>query len=280
MVETMVDLSAPVPLAGGTSIPRLGLGVFRSGSGDATRNAVRWALEAGYRHIDTAAAYGNEREVGEAVRASGIPRDEVFLTTKLWRDDHSYDAALRAFEASLQRLGVDAIDLYLVHWPTPETRVETWRAMEEIHRSGRCRAIGVSNFTADHLTQLANDAQILPAVNQVELHPFLQQRDLVAHCTAHDIAVEAWAPLTKGQRLDEPVLGAVAAETGRTVAQVLIRWSLQKGFIVLPKSSNEVRIRENASVFDFALTADQMARIDTLEDDYRTAPGWDPTKVP
>jgi diketogulonate reductase-like aldo/keto reductase len=253
--------------------------VFRSGSGDGTRNAVLWALQAGYRHIDTAAVYGNELEVGDAIRRSGVPRDEVFLTTKLWRDDYGYDAAMRAFDASLARLGVDVLDLYLLHWPTPESRVDTWRALVAIRDSGRCRSIGVSNFGPRHLRQLVDETGVVPDVDQIELHPFLQQRELVQYCHQHGITVEAWAPLTKGQRLDHAVLTDVATELGRSVPQVLIRWSLQKGFVVIPKSSS-ARIRENGAVFDFALTRDHMVRLDALEENYRTAPGWDPSSVP
>jgi diketogulonate reductase-like aldo/keto reductase len=276
----VVDLTRPLQLSSGAAIPRLGLGVFRSGAGAGTRDAVLWALEAGYRHIDTAAVYRNEAEVGEALRHSGIPRQEVFLTTKLWRDDYGYDQTLRAFDASIARLGVDTLDLYLMHWPSPDTRVETWRALAAIRQSGRCRAIGVSNFTAHHLRQLIDATGVTPEVNQVELHPFLQQTHLVSECNAHGIAVEAWAPLTKGQRLDHPALLSIAAQTQHTVAQVLIRWSLQKGFVVIPKSSDAARIRENASVFDWTLSSEQMERLDALEEGYRTAPGWDPSATP
>ncbi len=280
MTDRPEDLSRPIVLAGGATIPRLGLGVFKAGAGAGTRRAVRWAFEVGYRHIDTASVYKNEREVGEAFRESGIPRDEVFLTTKLWREDYGYDQTMRAFDASLARLGVEAIDLYLLHWPRPDNRVETWRAVDALRRAGRCRATGVSNFTVEHLSQLVNETTVVPAVNQIELHPFLQQRELVEHCRRLGVVVEAWAPLTKGQRLDHEVLLAVAAETQRTVAQVLIRWSLERGFVVIPKSSNRERIRENAAVFDFSLSKQQMARIDALEENLRTAPGWDPTTVP
>lgn len=269
-----------VELSNGISIPRLGLGVFRSGSGDGTRNAVHWALEAGYRHIDTAAVYKNELEVGQAVRQSGLTRDEIFLTTKLWRDDFGYDSALRAFDSSLEALGLDRIDLYLMHWPSPETRVATWKALVAIQKSGRCGAIGVSNFNASHISELIEETGVTPAVNQIELHPFLQQRALVRYCTKHSIAVEAWAPLTKAQRLDDPVLEQIGHEVSRTVAQILIRWSLQRGFIPLPKSSNKSRIQENGAVFDFELSVEQMSRIDALDANYRSAPGWDPTTVP
>lgn len=273
------DLASPLLLAGGTNIPRVGLGVFRAGSGAGTRNAVRYGLDAGYRHIDTAAVYRNETEVGEALRQSEIARDEVFLTTKLWREDYGYDRALKAFDESRDRLGVEVIDLYLMHWPNPEKRVQTWRALEALRESGCCRAIGVSNFTIPHLSQIIDATGITPAVNQIELHPFRQQRELVAFCRAHGIALVAWAPLTKGQRFEEPTLRSVAAEVQRTVPQVLIRWSLQKGFVAIPKSSNQIRIGENFAVFDFSLSEAQMARLDALDEGYRTAPGWDPSVV-
>jgi len=280
LVDRRSALAEPLQLSTGVCIPRLGLGVFRAGSGEGTRNAVRWAIESGYRHIDTAAVYRNEAEVGEALRQCELPRQQVFVTTKLWRDDYGYDNTLRAFEGSLGRLQLDVIDLYLMHWPSPGTRVETWRAMVALAESGRARAVGVSNFTIDHLQELIDATGIAPSTNQVEIHPFLQQRELVLYCREHGIAVEAWAPLTKAQRLGDPVLGAVASEVRRSVAQVLIRWSLQKGFIVLPKSSNRSRIRENRSVFDFSLSDEQMARIDGLDESYRTAPGWDPSSTP
>ena len=277
----LVDATSALPIrhAGGGAIPRLGLGVFRAGAGAGTRDAVRWALDAGYRHIDTAAVYRNEREVGAAIRQSGVPRAEVFVTTKLWREDYGRASTPRALEESLGQLGLDYVDLYLMHWPSPETRVETWAALVELRERGLCRAIGVSNFTAAHLDALIDATAVTPAVNQIELHPFLQQRALVQRCADRGVLVEAWAPLTKAQRLADPTLLAVADEVARTTAQVLIRWSLQKGYIVIPKSSSPTRIVENAGVFDFNLSAQQMARIDALDEGYRTAPGWDPSTV-
>lgn len=276
---TILDASAAVQLDPSVHMPRVGLGVFRSGSGDGTKNAVRWALEAGYRHIDTAAVYRNEVEVGQAIHESEVDRGDVFVTTKLWRDDYGFDTTLRAFDASLERLGLDQLDLYLMHWPSPETRVETWRAMVEIRNSGRCRAIGVSNFGESHLEELIAETGVTPQVNQVELHPFLQQPRLVEFCSQRNIAVQAWAPLTKAQRLDDPTLIAISTELGKSPAQILIRWSLQRGFVVLPKSSNRDRIFENFDVFDFELSAKQMQRLHALDEGYRTAPGWDPSTV-
>ena len=266
--------------AGGVEIPRLGLGVYRSGQGIETRAAVRWALEAGYRHIDTAAAYGNEEDVGEAIRTSGIARGEVFVTTKLWNQDHGYDAALRAFDRSLESLGIDFVDLYLIHWPVADLRRESWRALEQIHADGRARAIGVSNYMVRHLDELLAHAHSPPAVNQIELHPFIfrTREEVVALCRRHGIAIEAYSPLTKGRRMGDPVLRRVADAHGRSVAQVLIRYDLQKDTIVLPKSAHRDRIRENAQVFDFTLTAEEMALLDGLDEGLAT--GWDPTNAP
>lgn len=277
-----MDISSTLTLNNGAQIPRLGLGVYLAGPGRATEDAVCWALDAGYRHIDTAAVYHNEPEVGvalrDAIERGLIEREEVFVTTKLWNDHHGYDSTLRAFDASLRRLQLSYVDLYLIHWPVELLRRESWRALEQILEDGKAKAIGVSNYTVRHLTELLDHARIVPAVNQVELHPFLQQRELVAFCRDAGIAVEAYSPLTKGRKLGDPRLAAVAASAGCTPAQALIRWSLQKDFIVIPKSSDENRIVENASVFDFALNDEQMAQIDALEENLHTA--WDPAAAP
>jgi len=273
-----VKLTDTVVLPHGGPIPRLGLGVFRSGAGSGTRNAVVTALGAGYRHIDTARIYRNEVEVGEGLRQSGVPREDVFITTKLWNDDHGYDETLRAFDASAKDLGVDYVDLYLIHWPVPEKRRESWRAMERLQREGRCRAIGVSNFMPHHLDDLLEVAEVRPAVNQIELHPFLQQQTAVARSRALGLVVEAYSPFAKARRLDDPRVGEVAREVGRTPAQVLVRWSLQRGFVALPKSATPARIEENARVFDFELSEPQMSALDALEEGFRSA--WDPSNVP
>ncbi|HZN92999.1 MAG TPA: aldo/keto reductase, partial [Myxococcales bacterium] len=241
-------LSSTVRLSGGVEIPRVGLGVFQSARGEETRRAVSEALRLGYRHIDTARIYGNEGDVGAAVRESGVPRGEVFITTKLWNDDQGYDTALRAFDASLKRLALDHVDLYLLHWPVPGKRLESWRALERLLADGRVRAIGVSNFMAHHLDELLGHAKVPPAVNQIELSPFLQQREVREACERHGIAVEAYSPLTKGLRLGHPVVVSVAGRVQRSPAQVLLRWGLQHGLIVLPKSTRAERIRENAAL--------------------------------
>jgi methylglyoxal/glyoxal reductase len=270
--------SATIALGNGISIPQLGLGVYQSGRGRATENAVTWALEAGYRHVDTASMYGNETEVGvalkRAIATGAVRRDEVFVTTKLWNSDHGYDEALRAFDASCRRLGLEQIDLFLLHWPVPERRLHSWRALERVVGEGRCRAIGVSNFMVHHLEELLGCAKSPPAVNQIELHPWCQQTDVVAFCEAHGIAVVAYSPLTKGVNLRDRHLAAIAREARRTPAQVLLRWSMQKRFVTIPKSAKRERIIENAAIFDFALSADQMTMLDRLNEERHVT--WDP----
>lgn len=255
-------------------MPRLGLGVWQTPRGEATVGAVTAALAAGYRHIDTASIYGNEADVGAALRRSGVARERVFVTTKLWNTDQGTDKALRAFERSLARLKLDYVDLYLLHWPVPELRLQSWRVLERIAAEGRARAIGVSNFLKPHLDELLAHAQVMPAVNQIELSPFLQRSDTVAFCRAQGIVLQAYSPLTHGKRLDHPVVVAIAAEIARSPAQVLLRWGLQHDFVVLPKSVREERIRQNAAIFDFELSASAMQRLDALEENLTC--GWDP----
>jgi len=271
-----------IALNNGISIPLLGLGVYQSGRGRATENAVKWALEVGYRHVDTAAMYGNGSEVGTALKracATGlVRREEVFVTTKLWNSDHGYEEALRAFDASHRRLGLDQIDLFLLHWPVPHRRLHSWRALEHILAEGRCRAIGVSNFMVHHLEEILRHAHVPPAVNQIELHPWCQQRDVVAFCNAHNIAVVAYSPLTKGAKLGDSRLASLAREVRRTPAQVLLRWSLQRGFVTIPKSAKKERIIENAAIFDFSLSAAQMARLDGFNTEHHVT--WDPRSEP
>ena len=273
-----MNLTPGVRLNNGVEIPRVGLGVYQSPSGAVTQNAVREALRLGYRHVDTAQIYGNESDVGTAVRASGIPRPEVFVTTKLWNDDQGYDAALRAFDASFKRIGLDYIDLYLLHWPVVRKRLDSWRALERLVEEGRVRAIGLSNFMVHHLEELLAHAKTPPAMNQIEISPFLQQRGVRAFCDKHGIIVEAYSPLTRGERLDDPVVARVARRLERTPAQVLLRWGLQHGLVVLPKSTHAERIRENVSLFDFEIPAEEMSHLDALEEGLVT--GWDPRKAP
>jgi diketogulonate reductase-like aldo/keto reductase len=273
----MASESIPsLPLRTGAPIPQIGLGVWQSPRGATTRDAVRAALRCGYGHIDTARIYGNEREVGEGVKTSGIPRAEIFVTTKLWNDDQGYDSALRAFDASLERLGLDYVDLYLIHWPVAGKRLDSWRALETIFADKRARTIGVSNYLVAHLEELLAKAKVVPAVNQIEVHPFLQQRETRAFCETQGIIVEAYSPLTHGKRIDDPVVAEVARRAKRTNAQVLLRWGIQHGMVVLPKSINEGRIAENAKAFDFELDAVAMKRLDSLEEGAAT--GWDPRR--
>jgi diketogulonate reductase-like aldo/keto reductase len=277
----MADMATPaippassIPLPGGTEIPRLGFGVWQTPRGVSTVDAVKTALAAGYRHIDTASIYGNETDVGVAIRDGGVKRESIFVTTKLWNADQGYDKALRGFERSLGRLKLEYVDLYLMHWPVPELRLESWRALERIHAEGRARAIGVSNFLQPHLAELLASAQTRPAVDQIELSPFLQRADTVAYCRQHGIVLAAYSPLTHGLRLGHPGVIEVAAAVRRSSAQVLIRWGLQKGFVVLPKSARAERIAENAAVFDFELDPGAMQALDALEEGLAT--GWDP----
>ena len=265
-----------VTLRDGRAVPQLGFGVFQIPPGRDTQRAVEAALAAGYRHVDTAAVYRNEADVGAAIESSGL-LSEVWVTTKLANADQGADSVRRAFEASLGRLGVDAVDLYLLHWPH-ELRLESWSVLEQLYAEGRARSIGVSNFLVRHLDELLAQASVPPAVNQIELSPFLyhSRLDPLRRCADTGIVVEAYSPLTKGRRLDDSTVTAVATEVGRTPAQVLIRWSLQRGFVVLPRSSNPARIVENADVFDFALDDAQMARLDALDEGLTT--GWDPAR--
>ncbi|MEV6611393.1 aldo/keto reductase [Kutzneria sp. NPDC051319] len=265
-----------IKLNNGVEIPQLGFGVFQVPDEETTA-AVTAALEAGYRSIDTAAAYANERGVGEAIKASGIARDDLFITTKLWNSAQGYDNTLRAFDESMAQLGLEQLDLYLIHWPVPKADkyVETWKAFEKLHADGRVRAIGVSNFQPKHLRRLLDEGLTLPAINQVELHPALQQATLRAFHTEHGIVTEAWSPLAKGEVLDAPEITKTAAKHGKSPAQVVLRWHLQLGNVVIPKSVTPKRIRENLEVFDFELDGDDLAAIGGLERGYRTGPDPD-----
>ncbi|MGQ0526068.1 MAG: aldo/keto reductase [Betaproteobacteria bacterium] len=258
-------------------MPRLGLGVYQIASGGTCRRAVEHALKLGYRHIDTASFYGNEADVGRAVRESGVPREQVFVTTKLWNSDQGYASAITAGENSLRLLGLDRIDLYLIHWPEPRKRQDSWRALIELRDRGIARSIGVSNYTIAHLRELIASSDVVPAVNQVEFNPFLHQRELLEFCSAKGIALVAYCPLARAQKLGDPRLKKIATRHGKTAAQVMIRWALQHGVGAIPKSSRPERIRENAGVFDFALDGDDMAQLDVLDEGYRTC--WDPTHV-
>ena len=265
-----------ITLNNGVTIPQLGFGVFQI-EPENTREATLAALEVGYRHIDTAEMYGNEKQVGEAVRESGVDRDDVFVTSKLNNGFHAYDDALNAFDQSLKDLGLDYLDLFLVHWPLPNVGdfVETWRAMEEMYRSGRVKAIGVSNFQRHHLQRLFDETETVPAVNQIEVHPYLVQDDLRAFGAQHGIPTEAWSPIAQGKVLDDPTLVSIGEAHGKTSAQVTLRWHLQRGDIVFPKSVTRSRVEENFDVFDFELTDDEVAQITALDRDERIGPDPD-----
>lgn len=258
-------------LSDGRSIPQLGLGVYKVSDSEAT-DAVTSALEAGYRHIDTAAFYENETGVGQAIRDGDVPRHEVFVASKVWQSDHGYDETRRAFDTSLAKLGFDYLDLYLIHWPAPRQNryVETWKALESIKADGVVRSIGVSNFHPHHLDRLAQEGGETPVINQVELHPWLQQETTRAYDAAHGIATEAWSPLARGRILDDPTLAALASKHDRSPAQIVLRWQLDLGNIVIPKSITPARIRENIDVFDFSLDDDDRALIATLDSGQRT----------
>ena len=270
------SLDSKVELLNGVGMPRLGLGVYRAKAGEEVENAVAAALKVGYRSVDTAAIYKNEEGVGRAIRASGVPREELFVTTKVWNKDQGYDSTIRAFEASLSRLGMDYVDLYLIHWPGNDRNryKETYRAMEELYEQGRIRAIGVCNFQIHHLEDLMGSCRIKPMVNQVELHPLLTQKPLLEFCRKEGIQVESWRPLMDG-KLDLPLLQELAAKYGKTPAQIVIRWHLQHGLVTIPKSVRESRIRENADVFDFELEQEDMNRIDDLNENRRLGPDPD-----
>ncbi|NOZ73152.1 MAG: aldo/keto reductase [Chloroflexi bacterium] len=270
----MESISDRTVLHNGVKMPWLGLGVLYLPEGGAVENAVSWALEAGYRHIDTASIYGNEKGVGRAVRQSGIPREDIFVTTKVWNRDQGYERTLEAFKASLKRLEMEYVDLYLVHWPVKGLYQETWHALETIYESGRARAIGVSNFLEHHLQDVLDSARIFPMVNQVEFHPYLQQPELQAFCRKHNIQLEAWRPIMKGKVMEVPELVMLAEKYGKNPVQITLRWIIQRGIVAIPKSANKERIRSNADIFDFVLAEEDMALIDGLDRHQRL--GQDP----
>ncbi|MBN2848784.1 MAG: aldo/keto reductase [Coriobacteriia bacterium] len=260
-----------VTLVNGIEMPRLGLGTYKSAEGGDVESAVSYALEIGYRGIDTASIYGNEAGIGRALAASVVPRNKIFLASKMWNDEQGYDATLGAFERSLAMLETDYLDLYLVHWPRPETP-DTWRAMERLLAEGAVKAIGVCNHFVHHLERLSETAVVPPMVNQYELHPWLQQTHLLGYCEGHDIVVQAWAPVMRGRAAEEPELVAIGDRHGKSPAQISIRWLLQHGLTTIPKSVTRERIAENADVYDFALSVDEMRAIDMLDRDERLGP--------
>lgn len=271
-------LRSTTALNNGSKMPWLGLGVWQISSDAETERVVRGAIEHGYRSVDTAKIYGNERGVGQAIRRCGVPREQLFITTKVWNDDVRRDRVLEAFDLSLKTLGLDYVDLYLVHWPITGKIVPAWRAMEQLARSGRAKAIGVSNHLRPHLDELLAASEIVPAVNQIEFHPYLQSRPLVEFCAAKKIQLEAWSPLQRGgELLRDPKLVAIAKRHGKTTAQVVLRWDIQGGIVTIPKSVRPARIAENAAVFDFELSAEEMASINQLDRNQRCGP--DPINI-
>ena len=272
-----MDIKSTVTLNNLVKIPVLGLGVYLSKPGKETYNAVRYALDIGYRHIDTAALYANEEDVGKAVRDSGIAREEIFVTTKVWNADQGFDNTINAFSQSLRKLHFDYIDLYLIHWPEPKLRQETWRALIKLYDDKKAGSIGVSNYTIRHIEEVLHVSPFKPLINQVEFSPYLYQRDILAYCKTRNILVEAYTPLVRGKKFNEPKLVDIANKYSRTPAQILIRWALQVGVIVLPKSVHEERIKENADVFDFEISEDDMDYMETFDENYRVA--WDPSKI-
>ena len=273
-----LNIDTKVKLNNGVEMPIFGLGTFQIENSKEIQKAVLYALESRYRLIDTAAIYENEKDIGIALGKSGIPREEIFVTTKLWNSDHGYDHTITACKKSLKRLGLSYVDLYLIHWPVKDLRNETWKAMETLLQEGKCRSIGVSNYMTWHLEELLNNSSTIPAVNQVEFNPYIYQKDLLDFCRSHKIQLEAYSPLTKGLRLNDLKLADIARKYSKTPAQILIRWVLQQGIVVIPKSSKKKRIYENASVFDFIILPEDMKLLDSFNENLHT--GWDPSTIP
>ncbi len=273
------NLQDTTTLYNGVKMPWLGIGVFKVEEGPELVNAVKFAIKHGYRSIDTAAIYENEEGVGQAIHEgldeTGISREELFVTSKVWNSDLGYESTIAAYETSLKKLGLDYLDLYLIHWPVEGKYKEAWRALETLYKEGKVKAIGVSNFQIHHLEDLIEDVEIKPMINQVEYHPRLTQKEVQAFCQEHGIQLEAWSPLMQGQLLDNPVLQEIAHAHNKTIAQVIIRWDLQNGVVTIPKSTKEHRIVENSAVFDFELTKEEMHQIDELNQNHRVGPDPD-----
>lgn len=263
-------------LGNGTTMPSIGIGTYKAGNDAETAEIVRYALERGYRHVDGASFYGNEAGVGRAIRESGVKREEIFLVTKLWNDDHGYEKTIEAFNKSMERLQVDYLDLYLVHWPT-KLNAETWRAFEYLYETGKVKAIGVCNFKIGHLEELKKTAKIMPMVNQVEMHPFNTRNELLEYCKGNNIQVVAWSPISRGRILNSQLLMELSEKYNRTITQIVLRWHLQKGVVPIPKSSRVERIKENYEIFDFEISKVDMALIEGLNEDESVTAGPDNT---
>lgn len=269
------NLQSTTTLNNGVKMPWFGLGVFKVEEGPELVNAVKTAIKHGYRSIDTASIYGNEEGVGQGIKESGIAREDLFVTSKVWNADLGYESTLAAYQTSLDKLGLEYLDLYLIHWPVAGKYKEAWRALETLYKEGRVKAIGVSNFQVHHLEDLLKDAEIKPMVNQVEYHPRLTQKEVQTFCRENGIQMEAWSPLMQGQLLDNEVLVELASKYNKSVAQIILRWDLQNGVITIPKSTKEHRIIENSQVFDFELTQEDMHRINELNQNHRVGPDPD-----
>ena len=269
------DIKGSFTLHNGVEMPYFGLGVYLSEDGQEVINAVKWALEADYRHIDTAAIYDNEEGVGQGVRESSVPREEIFVVSKVWNSDQGYDSTLKAFDTSLKRLGMDYLDLYLIHWPVAGKYKDTWRALERLYREKRIRSIGVSNFLQHHLTDLLTTAEVVPMVNQMEFHPYLVQQELLDYCKANKIQYEAWSPMMQGKIFGMETFKQLAEKYNKSIAQIVLRWDLQKGVVTIPKSSKKERIIGNADIFDFSLSEEDVAWLDSLDRGQRFGPDPD-----
>ena len=263
-------LKSTAELNNGIQIPRLGLGVYQIPPGKSTIKAVKYALEIGYRHFDTAMIYGNESDVGKALKESDVKREDIFITTKVWNNDQGYESTLKAFESSLKRLDMSYVDLYLIHWPVQDKIIETWKAMIKLLNSEKVKSIGVSNYSIEELKETLDNSEIVPVINQVEFHPYLYQKDLLRFCKSNMIQLEAYSPLTRGKRLNDPRIVRIAKAYDKSPAQILVRWSLQHDLVVIPKSSHEERILENSQVFDFHMNQKDMQILDSLNEDLRT----------
>jgi diketogulonate reductase-like aldo/keto reductase len=274
-MNTITDIKGSFTLHNGVKMPYFGLGVYLSKDGSEVINAVKWAIQYGYRHIDTAAIYDNEEGVGEGIRASGIPREDIFLVSKVWNSEQGYDSTMKAFEMSLKKLNTEYLDLYLIHWPVKGKYKETWKALEDLYRQKRIRAIGVSNFLQHHLEDLLTEDSIVPMVNQMEFHPYLVQQELLNYCNSKKIQYEAWSPLMQGKIFEMDVFKKMALKYKKTIAQLVLRWDLQKGVITIPKSSKKQRIVDNAAIFDFSISKQDMAILDGLDKGKRFGPDPD-----
>ena len=274
-MKKITDINGTFELSNGVKMPYLGLGTYQSDNDQEVVDAIKYALQTGYRHIDTASVYGNEVGVGKGVLESGLPREDVFVVSKVWNKDQGYDNTLSAFDASLDRLGLDYLDLYLIHWPVAGNYKDTWRAMEKLYKGQRIRAIGVSNFMRHHLEDLISSAEITPMVNQMEFHPYVVQQDLIDYCIAKKIQYEAWSPFMQGKLFKLDICDGLARKYGKSPAQIILRWNLQKGVVTIPKSVKKNRINANASIFDFKLTSEEVAYLDSLDRGERIGPDPD-----